>query len=105
MLSAKKYISGYPVIMNRVELARAVDEGWASVTPGLIMLCAVKCAWSWWKTSTVMLWKEKVCKQFILISLLLILLEQGLSHLGQNCKSLGRAGGCLLSYGGIARHN
>jgi hypothetical protein len=43
MLSAKKDSRGYPVSMNRVELARAVDEGWASVTPGLIMLCAVKC--------------------------------------------------------------
>ena len=43
MLSAKKDSRGYPVSMNRVELARAVDQGWASVTPGLIMLCAVKC--------------------------------------------------------------
>ena len=43
MLSAKTDSRGYPVCMNRVELASSVDQGWASVNPGLIMRCAVKC--------------------------------------------------------------
>ena len=41
MLSAKTDSRGYPVCMNRVELASSVDQGWASVNPGLIMRCAL----------------------------------------------------------------
>ena len=29
--------------ISRKKLASSVDQGWASVNPGLIMLCAVKC--------------------------------------------------------------
>ena len=43
MLTAKKDSRGYPVCMNRVELAHSVAAGWKKVSPRLIMQCAFKC--------------------------------------------------------------
>jgi hypothetical protein len=43
MLTAKRYSRGYPVCMNRVELAHCVKAGREKVSAGLIMQCALKC--------------------------------------------------------------
>jgi hypothetical protein len=43
MLTAKRDSRGYPVCMNRVELAHCVKAGWEKVSPGLIMRCAMRC--------------------------------------------------------------
>ncbi len=43
MLSARRDSRGYPVCMNRVQLAHCVKAGWEKVSAGLITLCALKC--------------------------------------------------------------
>ncbi len=45
MLKAKRDSRGYPVGLNRVELAQCIPDGWKMVSEGLLMRCALKHPW------------------------------------------------------------